>query len=438
MWQKVLLSILLLILTIWLGYFINQSAFEKLIIGFVPFFIIYLLVFHKTKSDVINSSNNISFWLGLGIFLRIVLVFSFPNLSDDIYRFYWDGLLSTHGYNPFDYLPDYYIQNNILSEYLTPELYYKLNSKDHYTIYPPILQAVFAIAAWLSPKNIIIAGIIMKLFLLLSEIGSILLIKKILQKFKLPEKNILLYALNPLIIVEIVGNLHFEGFMIFFLLLSLWFFINNRFTLSAFAMAGAIASKLLPLMFLPFLIARLGWRRSIIYFLIIALTLLALFIPLINSLFFENFGNSLNLYFRQFQFNASVFYLIKWFNKIFFGEGYIIKTVGPILAMITFSCIIILTIIRKNKDLAFLPESWLFAISIYLLNTPIVHPWYITLPVALSVFTNWRYPIIWSGVVWLSYSHYWGGGFQENYGLIGVEYGILIIFFLLELFRNNR
>ncbi|MBK7872219.1 MAG: hypothetical protein IPJ74_16870 [Saprospiraceae bacterium] len=384
-------------------------------------------------------SNNISFWLGLGILLRIVLVFSFPNLSDDIYRFYWDGLLSTHGYNPFVYLPDYYIQNNILSEYLTPELYNKLNSKDHYTIYPPILQAIFAIAAWLSPKNIIVAGIIMKFFLLLSEIGSILLIKKILQKFKLPEKNILLYALNPLIIVEIVGNLHFEGFMIFFLLLSLWFIINNRFTLSAFAMAGAIASKLLPLMFLPFLIARLGWRRSIIYFLMIGLLLLALFIPLINSLFFENFGNSLNLYFRQFQFNASVFYIIKWFNKIFFGDAYIIKTVGPILAMITFFSIIILTFIRKNKDLIFLPESWLFAISIYLLNTPIVHPWYITLPVTLSLFTKWRYPIIWSGVVWLSYSHYWGGGFQENYLLIVTEYVIVTLFFIWELWwRPSR
>lgn len=429
MWQRrVLISVLFAGLTIWLGWFVQQSEFIKILTGYALFFVLYLLTARKY---------DISYWVGVGITLRIMLLFSFPNLSDDIYRFYWDGLLSTHGYNPFNHLPGYYIQYHILPENLTPELYAKLNSKEYYTIYPPVLQTIFAVAAWLFPKSIMGAGIVMKIFLLAGEIGSIVFIRKLLKKFNLPEKNVLLYALNPLIIIEIIGNLHFEGLMIFFLLLALWGLVQSpqpKLFRSAGSMAFSIATKLLPLMFLPFLIAKLTWRRSVIYFLVMGMILMVMFVPLVNHFFLQNFSNSLNLYFRRFEFNASVFYTLQWIGYELEGKN-LVKTIGPILAMLTLLIIIILTVIRRNKDRSSLPESWLFAISIYLLNTTTVHPWYITLPVALSVLTNWRYPIVWSGAVVLSYSHYWGGGFEERYGLIGLEYALVIIFFFWEYYN---
>jgi hypothetical protein len=202
-------------------------------------------------------------------------------------------------------------------------------------------------------------------------------------------------------------------------------------------MVGAIGAKLLPLMLLPFLIARLGFKKSLAYFSILGITLLLLFTPLLNSFFFNHFGESLNLYFRQFEFNASVYYLARWVG--FQMEGHnMVAEIGPILAMTVFLIIITLAIIKRNKDWQFLPESWLFAISIYLLFATTVHPWYITLPVALSVFTKWRYAIIWSGVAWLSYSHYLGGNFQENYLLVAIEYVIVIIFFASELYFNSK
>lgn len=433
MWQRVLISLLFAGLTIWLGWFVQQSEFISILTGYALFFALYLNVVKK---------HDITYWIGVGITLRVILLFSFPNFSDDIYRFYWDGLLSSRGYNPFNHLPDYYIQNNILPEYLTPELYEKLNSKEYYTIYPPVLQAIFAVAAWLFPKSIIGAGVVMKLFLLGGEIGSILLIRKLLKKFNLPEKNVLLYALNPLIIIEIMGNLHFEGLMIFCLLLALWWLVTSpqpKLLLSAMGMAFSIASKLLPLMLLPFLITKLTWRRSVIYFSVIGMILLIMFTPLVNHFFLQNFSNSLNLYFRRFEFNASVFYILQWIGYELKGKN-LVRIIGPILATLTFLIIIILTIVRRNKDWSSLPESWLFAFSIYLLNTTTVHPWYITLPLALSVLTNWRYPIVWSGAVVLSYSHYWGGGFEERYGLIGVEYALVMIFFFWEYynFRLSR
>lgn len=427
-------------LTVWLGYGVGQAEFGKIIAGYSAFFVLFLFVCYKPEAK------DLTFWIGLGILLRMLLLFSFPNLSDDIYRFVWDGRLINHGFNPFDRLPGYYIENDLLPEVLTPELYAALNSRDYYTIYPPVLQAIFAFATWLFPQSVAASAVVMKAFLLLGEIGTIWLMVKLLRKLALPVSNVLFYALSPLVIVEIMGNVHFEGLMIFFLLLGLWLLVRNSspglkpggMAYGGMAMAGAIASKLLPLMFLPFLIGKLGWRRSIIFFGIIGGVLLLLFAPLLSGLFLHNFGSSLDLYFRRFEFNASFFYVIEWLYRVVWNDHYVIRSVGPNLALITLSCIIIMAIVRHDWSWRHLPESWLFAISIYLLLTTTVHPWYICLPVALSIFTKWRYPLAWSGAVVLSYSHYWGGGFQERFGLIALEYMILIGFFMYEAFYLRK
>ncbi|MFN7116936.1 MAG: hypothetical protein ACK4TA_09075 [Saprospiraceae bacterium] len=423
--RKILLSGAFILLTIWLGYVVQRANFPALIITYSTFFILYFGI------TVSTSSADRNFWCWLGILLRVILLFNIPNLSDDLYRFIWDGRLIINGLNPFDHLPHYYIEHHILPESLTPALYEQLNSKSYYTIYPPIAQAVFALACWLFPYNMLGSMIVMKLILLSGEIGSILLIIKILDKLNLPKQQVILYALNPLLIFEIVGNLHFEGLMIFFLLLSFWLIITNRILFAALAMAGAIASKLVPLLLLPFLLTKFNIKKSLIYFTTLGITLILLFIPLLNTFFFNHFGESLNLYFRQFEFNASFYYIVRWLGYQI--EGYnLVKRIGPALALLVFILIITFAIIRRHKDWQSLPESWLFAVSIYLLFATTVHPWYITLPLTFSIFTKWRYPVIWSGATWLSYSHYWGGHFQENYLLILTEYVIVMLFFIWE------
>ena len=424
MGQRALVSALFAGLTFWLGYAADRADFWLLIGSYALFFAAYVFLWRRPL-----SATDIRWYVLTGMALRGLLLFAFPNLSDDIYRFVWDGQLIINGYNPFDYLPNYYIEHNILPEVLTPELYNSLNSPQYYTIYPPVLQAIFAVSVWLFPNSIAGAAIVMKSFLLVAEFGSITLIIRLLNKLHLPAQNVLLYALNPLAILEIVGNLHFEGLMIFFLLLSLWWLMAlptpaGR-ALSAAAFAFSVATKLLPLMFLPFLIHPLGWRRSIYYFTLLGGILCLLFTPLFSSFFIQNFGESLNLYFRRFEFNASVFYIAKWIGYAQTGRN-LVKIIGPILATFTLLIIIILVIARQKKDWLSLPESWLFAISIYLLNTTTVHPWYILLPLLLSVFTRWRYAVVWSGLVWLSYSHYQGGEFRENYLLITLEYALVL------------
>ncbi len=458
------LAIPLIALTIGLGYFVQQSDFNLIIAQYGVFFFLYLLIFKYT-----NDKKKIAFFIGVGVLLRFLLVFTLPNLSDDVYRFIWDGRLLINGHNPFDYLPSHYIENGISIEGINQPLFEKLNSPEYFTIYPPVAQGVFALACWLFPNSILGSAITMKVFLFLCELGSLFFIKKLLERFRLPLKNILLYALNPLIIIELCGNLHFEAAMIFFLLMAIYFLSfgipssshkvtsshlvtkenipiwkfnllslgNNlklstkHLVLSAIAIALSIASKLLPLIFLPFLIKRLGWKKSIPYFVITGVVIVLLFSPLLSGVFINNFGKSLDLYFQKFEFNASIYYLVRWIGYQRVGYNWI-QEAGPALAVIVLLGILVKAFFEKKLDWKNLFEGMLFAICLYLAMATIVHPWYVSLPIVLCLFTRFRFPIVWSGVVFLTYINYSYGEYFENLWMVGVEYVLVFGYFIYE------
>ena len=136
----------------------------------------------------------------------------------------------------------------------------------------------------------------------------------------------LLYVLNPLIILEICGNCHFEGAMIFFLLAGMVAIQQGKIAKGALWWALATASKMLPIMFLPIVWRWLGWRKGLIFNAIFAVACLALFVPILVML--PNMLDSLDLYFRKFQFNASIYYLVRelGFSKIGWDIGCLLYT----------------------------------------------------------------------------------------------------------------
>ncbi len=418
-----LLAILLIGLTVGLGYGVEQSDFGHLLLYYLPLFVIYSYLLLIKPTD-----RQLTFLIGLGIALRAILLFSFPNLSDDVYRFIWDGRLILQGVSPFAELPGYYMQADNQLAGLTPELYDQLNSPDYYTIYPPLCQAIFAGANWLMPSSLYGSAVVMKLVLLCFEVGSILLITKLLSAFNFDKKNVLIYALNPLLIIEITGNLHFEGAMIFFLLLAIWLLQKGRWQLSAVAFALSVASKLLPLIFLPFLIRRLGWRRSLAYFSIVGILVVLLFLPFLSIQTLPNFGSSLDLYFQKFEFNASFYYLLRWLGQLLSGYNQI-AIIGPLLGSIVLAGILWKASQEVRPHWQNLPIAMLFASSLFLFCATTIHPWYVSLPLAICVFTPYRFPVIWSGPAMLTYINYSYEPYQENLWVVAVEY--LLVFGVL-------
>jgi len=247
---------------------------------------------------------------------------------------------------------------------------------------------------------------------------------------------VLLYAANPLVVIELSGNLHFEAFMIFFFLLAIYLAKRRKTSQSAIAFGLSIATKLLPLMALPLLYSRLKLARSIKYYTVVGLTVGLLFLPLLGTALFQGMAESVSLYFQKFEFNASIYYIVREVGYAIKGYN-IIGTAGKYLALAAFVLILGYTVLEWYKT-KILPESAMWVFLIYFLLTTTLHPWYLATLVAFSVFTKYRFPAIWAGLAFLSYAGYSAQGFQEVLWITTLEYVVLFAIIIYEIYHDKR
>lgn len=375
--------------------------------------------------------------IGAAVVFRLLGMLHLPNLSDDVYRFIWDGRLLAHGSNPFLYLPREILSGEIAVQAgLTQALFQKLNSPGYYTVYPPLLQGWFAVAATLGGSSEPATAFWLRLPIFFGEIATFWLLYqllKLLGKDKADRRRgVLIYALNPLVIVELVGNLHYEGLTICFLLAGLYFYLKQKETSSASFLALAAGVKLLPLIFIPALLNKNDWQKSLEYALTAGVVFLLPFLFFFSPTIVENISTSLDLYFRRFEFNASLYYLLRGIGTYFQGYNPI-ATIGPLLALVAASLILFFSWSKKLK--LSLPERWLFALTAYLLCATTVHPWYVVPLIALSALSRFRFPMVWSVVLPLTYVAYGQVPFQENLWVVAVEYLVVLGWLGREIFR---
>lgn len=409
-----------------------RDQFPLLISAYLALFGLYGLAYWQAQKGAEV------FYLRLGVWLRLLLLFATPALSDDFYRFIWDGRMWLAGYHPLSQTPLQFLEAGHGQAGLDWSLFAKLNSKTNHTVYPPVTQVIFIVSCLIPAGGEWLAAFIMRLFLLAAEIGNIYLLQRIFTRLNIPGHSAVLYALNPLLIIEITGNLHHEGLMIFFLLWAFSEWQQGRLARSSVAFTLAVATKLLPLLFVPFMIRRLSWKNNVKYWGIALMLSLLLFAPLAGTAFgSSHFGESLQLYFKQFAFNGSLYKIATWMahERTGYYQG---NVIGPALGLCGAFMIIFVALWDKNRDLRAMPGQWLVAILLYLVFAAIVHPWYLSLPIVLCLFTSWRFPIIWSGLAFLSYIHYSYEPFRDNNWLVALEYGITFVFFAIEslLFPN--
>ncbi len=267
--QTLVLSYLLIVISlaayILLAWFTKREEFVRIVVLQTILFTAFVGLL------VINKSIGIfKILLFAAVGFRLVWIFAMPELSNDYFRFIWDGELINHGYNPYLYLPIDFIQTDAANEIIGAQALYEgmgnLSQQNH-TCYPPVNQLFYSMSAFVFPGNIQLTVVVMRLFIIAAEIGTIWVGIKILQKLKLPSSNILLYALNPFVILELTGNLHFEAIMIFFLLAAIYLLMNERILYSALLIALSISIKLLPLIFLPILFKKIKMgKKSIVLF----------------------------------------------------------------------------------------------------------------------------------------------------------------------------
>lgn len=321
---------------------------------------------------------------------RLLFLFRPPELSDDIYRYLWDGLNLLSGRNPYA-APPAGIQP--VPEALAG-LQRLVNHPDLVTIYPPAAQVVFAAGA-LSGGGVI--GV--KALLVLLDLGSCLLILRLLAAFRLPAWRAALYAWHPLPVLEVGASGHIDAAGIFFVLATLcllagspgasrekgpaevrhaspWGRLPREFIAGA-TFAFALLVKFFPLVFLPGYV--LAIRRKRLPFLTgTALGGLALTVPFLPDL--RRAAGTLKTYAENWEFAGFAFRSLRHAT----GSGETARMVLAVLFTAAVACLYARLFMAYRKTTPkgegnLLPETvrvFSAVVFCFLLLTPTLHPWY--------------------------------------------------------------
>ncbi|PTX44684.1 GPI-GlcNAc transferase complex PIG-U subunit [Christiangramia gaetbulicola] len=446
------------------AYGLNRADFFKLISLYAALCFLSFKLVQILKTDL-------RLLTGLAIIFRLVFILALPNLSQDYFRFIWDGRLIAAGWNPYQYIPDELIGLENFKIPQARELIAGMGSLSagNFSNYPPLNQLIFAVAGWISSSSILGSVIVFRLFIILADIGTLIFGRKLLNSMGLPEHRIFWYILNPFIIIEMTGNLHFEAVMVFLLVLSVYLLHKGKWFWSAVILGMSVSVKLLPLMFLPLLFRYFikastsfsrtnqsneninsiktsypersrrmdGFWRLLLYYVVCISTVLISFLPFYSEEVVSNFLSSVGLWFGKFEFNASIYYIVRWFG--FQVKGYnIIETAGKVLPIITILIILGLSFFRRYRNTKQLITNMLLAVTAYLLLSTTVHPWYLAIPLLLSLFTGIRYVLVWTVVVMLSYYAYSNPEYNESMWLLAMEYVIVFFFLVKDLFKQAK
>ncbi|MEB2779788.1 glycosyltransferase 87 family protein [Algoriphagus sp. C2-6-M1] len=428
---KPLIWLLLAVGFFYLAYFIPREDFWLT-------FTLYASLFGGMLGVYFLSNQPSWIWLFIGgLLIRISLLVAVPKWSDDYPRFLWDGELVKMSENPYLGTPEDWLQNHPeSSNFYLEKLLEGMNSPQYFSVYPPLNQAIFFLAAWganLHPQTGIL---ILRIILILGEIGVFCLLLKLFDYCQLSSKRLIFYWLNPLVIMEITGNLHFEGLVLLLLLASLYTLSRSKNALSGAFWGLSIGMKLLPLMLIPTFFSFAKTRISSPFWIGSGIAVLASFGWLLIDDSWFHFFQSLKLYQGKFEFNASVYYLLREVG--FWVKGYnIIGELTPILNGLTLVGILYFSWKRKPQNLLQLVDLWVLVYLIYLVLQPVVHPWYLIPAFGLSLFTDKKAFLVWTAAVIFSYQAYSDPNYQESPIFLFIEYSMLILVIYGDYFRTD-
>ncbi len=403
---------------------INIIACE---IGFFTNFLLYgtaLALALKNHHALQKSKPALLIILCLAIGFRLCMWVSPPSLSDDIYRYVWEGKLVAAGINPFVHAPS----DPSLAHLQDSAVYPRINHNEYPAIYPPLNQFIFALSTIISPTISV-----MNMTFLLFDLLTMGLLILILRERQLPLSRIIIYAWNPLVIMEFAGSGHLDSAGIFFLMLALYLFTRKRSCSPALALALSFLIKFIPLIFLPFLLAR---RKLFTLFIFVAAALI-LYLPFVDA--GKKLFESLLAYSEHWVFNASLYELI-----LCSGLSPLTARGISALALLLLAIMLFVHYTQKNGDEQ--KESIYYVgfviMGCFLLLSPTLHPWYLCWVVPFLVIFPNRAWIYFTGSVFLSYMILKGyvetGVWQENTAVKLVEYLPFYTLLLYDAARSYR
>lgn len=377
--------------------------------------------------------------LALALLSRLILLISTPALSDDLYRYIWDGKVADAGITPYRYAPD---APELAA--LRDRLWVPINQKAQHTPYPPFAQLVFAATYTLAPDSVKAQQLVAILADLLA-IGALLWL---LARLGLPRDRVLLYAWSPTPILHFAHSAHNDAIMIAALLLALGLATGPPLRATArqigsgVALAVAALTKLVPLLLVIPL-----WRRwRFPGLLAFAVALLLGVAPFLSGGTAALVG--LGTEAGESSFNDSVhLVMVRLLGSITAAP----ELVSGLLSVLMLGGTAVVLAVRGGDDLALIRGCGTLLALVLMLNA-VVEPWYLAwllpfiaifvrpgrgiLPVALTPFLGW----LWlSGAVQLTDLTYLNPANTRWWPLIRlIEYGPLFALLALAAFDLAR
>jgi len=208
--------------------------------------------------------------LGIAVLLRLVLLAAPPLLSDDIFRYVWDGRVQAAGINPYRHLPVAPELQALRDEAIFPSI----NRKEYaVTIYPPAAQMFFVLVTRLQESVTM-----MRAALVACEVITVLAVIALLRRLGRPATRVVAYAWHPLALWEVANNGHIDAAMTAMMLLALWLFATGRVLRAGAAAAVGALFKPFAVMVLPAFWRPWDWKLP----LAVAVTVAALYLPYLS------------------------------------------------------------------------------------------------------------------------------------------------------------
>ncbi len=317
-------------------------------------------------------------WVG-GILLRAGLFPLTPMLSEDIYRYIWDGWVQWNGMNPFSHAP----ADSALALFRT-EWSFLINNADVPTIYPAGAQLIFFILAWLGPTVAIF-----KTAWLIADLITAYIIHRLSRGSG--SRALLLYLWSPLLLMEVAWSGHFDPIGIAPMMGAVWVSGVISHPVLAALRVGSLLGLSISVKFAPLAVIPVVFRR---YGVLAVAGCLA--IPILLYIPFSSVGaalfDGLRTYVDLWQFNAGGYLLLEQMV----GHRDISKWLGTMAVVVVVGWAAV-----KKWPLA---RALFWSIGTALIVSPTVHPWYLLWVLPLACLSESRGWILMTGTVFLSYA----------------------------------
>ena len=361
---------------IYYNFFINKEI-NKIISTtiYLIIFIAMLVIYLKMIKQKFESEKQLIRYI---IIISAIFIIMLPWTSSDIFYYMGVGELdSRYNQNPYYITIKEYCNQNIENNNVKDTILEQGKIgywSDTTVVYGPIAQLIFKICTLISIKNVNISLIIFKIINLIIHIANCHFIYKLIKK----KKFVLIYGLNPFILLEFIGNVHNDIIVVFFILLTIYYLKKEKIIKSLLFLALGTGIKYFTILLLPVVIIyhfrnekklSIRFLRCFQYGIIFLLFIIAEYI-----LYFRDFSVLTAVLAQTDKYCKSIYSVILQEDKTVMTRIKNILTLAFIMYYLKF---VIDIITEKNIKLSKTMKKYNIAIILFLITLTTFQQWYL-------------------------------------------------------------